>query len=193
MKSLFKVLWEFLRSIFGGKKDNESGNGKDKDKDPTQGPGGQGTVNPSTRVELVRFDIGAVDTLGKLYYDGDFVCFTLEQTTDRADLGEYPLILRKQGGLHATYGFRFQKIHKGVLQLDIPASQQFRFIRTGNLAADSGGGMVVGKVIQGQNKPQEAREVWNSEDAYLDFYPKIANRVENGEKMTIRITLDTNG
>lgn len=193
MKSLFKVLWEFLRSIFGGKKDSGTGDGGGKDKTPTQGQGGQGNIKEPTQWDLVRFDVGAIDTLGKLYFKNEFVCYTIEQTTNRANLGKYELTLRTKGGLHATYGFRFKDIHKGVLQLVIGDSQDFRFIRTGNVAADSGGGIIVGKRIQAGDKPEDARELWNSEDAYREVYPAIATRIAAGEKMTINITLDKNG
>jgi len=191
MKSLFKVLWEFLKSIFGGKKD--SGDGEGKDKTPTKGKGGQGTIKDPTNWDLVRFDVGAIDTLGKLYFKREFVCFTIEQTTNRADLGKYALILRSRGGLHATYGFRFKGLHKGMIQLVIGDSQDFRFIRTGNVAADSDGGIILGKRVEGNEKPGEGRELWHSEDAYREAYPLIANRIVAGEKMTINITLDPNG
>lgn len=190
MKSLFKTLWEFLRSIFAGKKDSGDDSGGGKDKDPSQGGGGSGTLNDPTQWDLVRFDVGTHDTLGKLYFKKDFVCYTLEQSTNRANLGKYPLMLRSQGGLHATYGFRFKDIHKGVIQLDTGDTQDFRFIRTGNVAADSGGGMLLGKRIENQNEPDQARELWHSEDAYREVYPLIANRIAAGEKMTIKITLD---
>lgn len=194
MKSLFKVLWEFLRSIFGGKKDpaDDGGGSGGKDDTPTQG-GGSGSLKDPTQWDLVRFDVGTVDTLGKLYFNGEFKCYTIEQSTNRANLGKYELTLRTRGGLHATYGFRFKDIHKGVIQLLINDSQDFRFIRTGNVAADSGGGIVLGKVIEGRQNTAQAREVWHSEDAYRDVYPLIANRIDAGEKMTIHITLDPNG
>jgi len=194
MKSLFKVLWEFLRSLFGGKKDpnDGGGNGKDNDKDPTQG-GGQPSLNPPTQWDLVRFDVGTYDTLGKLSFQGKFICYTLESSRDRADLGKYNLVLRKSGGLHATYGYRFGNMHKGMIQLDIPGSQNFRYLKIGNSVDDTDGSILVGKVINNRDKPQERREVWHSQDSYQLMYPQIADRIAAGEKMTLNITLDKEG
>jgi len=190
MKSLFKALWAFLKSIFGGGKKEEEG--KDKKDDIKQFPG-QGTLNPPTQWHLIRFHIGQIDTLGKLYHKNEFICYTLESTTDRANLGIYELGLRTKGGLHATYGFRFKDIHVGVLQILTEDEQVFRFVRTGNLAADGQGGLLLGKEIQNQSQVDGIRELWHSEDAYQEVYPKIANRIANSEKMTLKITLDRQG
>ena len=191
MKDLFKTLFQFLRSLFGGKKEEEDKKEQEKDKNnPQKGPGGSGDLKIPAKLDLKRYDIGSYDILGKLYYDGKFVCYTIEHKGDKASVGSYPLVLRTKGGLHATYGFRFKDIHKGMIQLDNPAEQGFAFIRTGNVAKDSDGGIVLGTQIEGADAPEKPREVWHSDDAYRDLYPKIANRIANGEKITLHITVE---
>ena len=104
-------------------------------------------------VQVVRREYTDTTTLGELYVDGTFVCFTLEDT-DRYLTQDTPLdtILAKKKPGHTaipigaykmaiTYSSRFKK--RLLIIKDVPGFTGIRF-HTGNIPEDTDGCVLVG-------------------------------------------------
>lgn len=144
-------------------------------------------------VRLRRFTDSGESTLGLLFIDEEFVCFTLEDEKrniklkgeTRIDEGEYEIKFRKEGGHHVDYGKKFSDIHKGMLELQNVPKFQFILIHIGNTDKDTDGCILVGNAIN-NNKIAKGM-LSSSTDAYKRIYPKIATALEAGEKVVIKI------
>ena len=117
---------------------------------------------------------------GKVYLEDSPVGFSLEHASDAIEKGEYDLQLRDQGGLHATYAYRYPDMHEGMIQI----GGKFAYLRTGGFARDAGSGIVLADSIQEQGGRLEA---WNSEQAYRKIYPRLKALLKDGESIMIRI------
>ncbi|MCB0851644.1 MAG: hypothetical protein KDD63_05460 [Bacteroidetes bacterium] len=140
------------------------------------------TPNPKRLIiSIKRFDSGPEDTLGKLYMNGKFTCYTLEDSSP-APAGEYEIVLETHTGRHATYLFRFRGIHKGMLKFkDVPNFDSV-MIHIGNRASDAKGSVLPGLQIA-QVDHENAREVWFSDQAYLVLYKKVVEAMDAGKKV----------
>jgi hypothetical protein len=147
------------------------------------------------KLEVVRTKFGKRSTLGKLYVNDTFACWTLEDVVRRKGepkvhgetaipTGTYRVTLRKEGGFHARYTKRFPKMHKGMLWVrDVPGFE-YILIHCGNTHQDTRGCLLVGM------SPVERRgehEVGNSVGAYQGFYPSVAAAIEDGKTVTITV------
>ena len=148
------------------------------------------------QISIQRYSFGQADTLGRLLINGRFCCFTLEGVSAQSagkDLqcipaGKYPLALRKTGGKHATYYFRHQGIHKGMLWIQQVPEFEYAQIHEGNSFTDVPGSIIVGEQPLRENQLEEKRELWYSEHAYLEIYPLIANHLSEGGKAVLSIS-----
>jgi hypothetical protein len=94
-------------------------------------------------IDLRRVELSAICTIGELYVDGEFVCYTLEDAVRDQKIpgetaipaGRYQVIL--------TWSPRFRRILP--LLVDVPGFEGVR-IHPGNTAADTEGCILVGKV-----------------------------------------------
>jgi hypothetical protein len=141
------------------------------------------------RLTLKRHTSGPNSTLGRLYIDGDFACYTLEnpwlnneRRVSCIPAGEYELGLRKEGGWHARALTKFERgFHKGMLEvLDVP-NRSYILIHWGNYPSNTQGCILVGET-------QQADMVGWSLDAYRKIYPQIADALVCGHDVTIEIT-----
>ena len=146
-------------------------------------------------VDLVRYSSGAHDTLGKLYVQGAFVAYTLEDAhrdtpvpgETRIPAGNYELALRTEGGRHPTYLYRFGDLHKGMLWIkDVPRFP-FALICIGNSESDTDGSVLVGTQAVREEDPANRREIWYSEQAYRSLYPRIASHLAAGKPAILRV------
>jgi hypothetical protein len=129
-------------------------------------------------------------SIGKLYIDGVYQCYTLEDTVrvgaklygkTAIPEGTYPLELRTDGTTHHRYEKQFPTIHKGTLHiLDIPG-YQYVLIHIGNTAADTLGCILVGLDYGGGDK------IERSTAAYLKIYPVIAKALDAGDDVEIEV------
>ena len=116
-------------------------------------------------------------TIGQLYVDGVYECFTLEDVVRPAGVkipgataipaGRYKVIL--------DFSTRFQRNMLHVL--DVPNFTGIR-IHCGNDAADTEGCLLVG-----QNRLTD--EVTQSRDAYDVFFPKVESALSQGQEVWI--------
>jgi len=98
--------------------------------------------------------------------------------------GTYTLGLRKVGGYHGKYSKRFPHIHIGMLHvLDVPGFE-YILIHCGNTDEHTAGCLLVGD-SQENNQITKDGFIGKSTQAYKRIYPRIAEAVECGEKVTI--------
>ena len=142
---------------------------------------------------LYRFSPQSDDTLGLLFIDDEFSCFTLEDEyrdvkvpgETRIPAGEYSILLRTEGGLQKKYRKRFARIHAGMLWLQDVPGFKWIYIHCGNRDEHTDGCILVGDSSQ-QNITEDGF-IGGSASAYRRIYPLIADAILSGETVTITI------
>jgi len=156
-------------------------------------------------LEVIRFSSGTDSTNGILLeiiqqgneIDGifkqkKFLAYTLEDEyrsekvfgETRIPNGTFKLGLRKVGGYHAKYSKRFTGIHIGMLHvLDVPGFE-YILIHCGNTDEHTAGCLLVGD-SQENNQITKDGFIGKSTQAYKRIYPRIAEAIDCGEKVTI--------
>ena len=158
-------------------------------------------------LEVIRFSSGTDSTNGILleldrlapnpHGEGfrckrKFLAYTLEDEQrdtkvygeTRIPNGTYKLGLRKEGGYHQKYSKRFPDIHVGMLHvLDVP-NFEYILIHCGNTDEHTAGCLLVGD-SQENNQITKDGFIGKSTQAYKRIYPRIAEAIECGEKVTI--------
>ena len=127
-------------------------------------------------------------TIGKLFVNNVFECYTLEDEKrdkkvmheTRIPYGKYEIKLRTFGGHHEKYKkFPF---HKGMLWLQNVPQFKDILIHIGNTDEDTSGCILLGKtadLIKGT--------IGQSTLAYSAFYPKVEKELNAGRKVFIEI------
>lgn len=150
-------------------------------------------------MELVvkRFADNGKATLGILYVNGIFECFTVEDEEraekvkgeTRVPEGIYKIALRSEGGYHNKYKTRYGDMHKGMLCIynqkhwkleNKGMSFQYILIHTGNTEKHTAGCLLTNDAVSGKTFSGSS-----SRDAYMDLYPKVRDAILNGENVTI--------
>ena len=144
-------------------------------------------------VKLVRFSSQEDSTLGLLYIDGAFQCFTIEDEfreekvhgETRIPEGIYELGIRAEGGFHERYKQRFRGVHKGMIEvLDVP-NFQYILLHIGNWEDQTDGCILLGNSAK-QNVTGSGM-VLESKIAYLRVYPIIMRALQKGKKVFLNI------
>ena len=124
----------------------------------------------------------AEQTLGALYVDARFACFTLEDQSQKVKVpgetripaGLYELKLRTEGGMHPKYAARFTE-HRGMLHLiDVP-NFEYIYIHVGLDDDDTNGCILVADTAHADGT------LTNSTAAYRRIYGQLANAILAGE------------
>jgi len=149
-------------------------------------------------IVVKRFADNGDATLGILYINGVFECFTVEDEEredkvkgeTRVPEGTYAINLRSEGSFHAKYANKYGDMHKGMLCIHnakgwkIEAKGmtfQYILIHTGNTEKHTMGCLLVNDAVSGKTFTGSS-----SVDAYKDLYPKVAQAILDGEKVTIQ-------
>jgi len=145
------------------------------------------------KLKLQRYSDNRESTLGLLYMDTKFQCYTLEDTfreekipgETRIDGGLYEITLRTEGGMHDSYKKRFP-IHEGMLWLRNVTDFEYVYIHYGNRKKDTSGCILVGNAAN--NNAIEDGFISNSIDTYIALYSQIATRITSfDEKVFIEV------
>ena len=146
------------------------------------------------KLDVIRTQFGKDATNGMLFLDGIFECFTLEDEV-RLDkkvmsetaipLGEYEIKLRTEGGFHSKYTARYGDMHKGMLWLQDVPNFKWILIHVGNTDESTAGCLLLGETQQDLDKGKDG-VIGGSGDAYKNMYPKVAEAILSGEKVTIQ-------
>jgi len=145
------------------------------------------------KLDVVRTQFGKDATNGMLFINGVFECFTLEDevrdvkvhSETAIPLGEYEIKLRTEGGFHSKYTARYGAMHKGMLELQDVPNFKWILIHTGNQDSHTAGCLLIGETQQDLDKGKDGF-IGGSGDAYKKMYPKVADALLNGEKVTIK-------
>ena len=144
------------------------------------------------KIKLLRYSSQSKTTLGVLYVNDEFQCYTIEDChrdikikhETRIPSGEYEIKLREFGGHYEKYVNRYEG-HEGMLWLqDVPNFSDI-LIHVGNYASDTSGCILVGGTANNNTKVMGM--IGNSTDAYLDLYFKVLEAFKRGEKVKIKI------
>lgn len=128
-------------------------------------------------------------TIGKMFIDEVFECYTLEDEhrdvkvmhETRIPSGTYEIKLRLFGGHHERYKQKFN-YHKGMLWLqDVPNFKDI-LIHIGNTDEDTSGCILVGQSMSLTNGTLS-----NSTLAYSKLYQKVSNELSKGNKVFITV------
>jgi hypothetical protein len=148
-------------------------------------------------IVVKRFADNEDTTMGILYINGIFQCFTIEDEErdikvkgeTRVPNGTYGVALRSEGGYHAKYSKKYLGMHKGMLCIhNAPnwkiekAGMTFQYIliHTGNTDEHTMGCLLLNDAVSRKTFTGSS-----SVDAYKRIYPKIAQAILDGEKVTI--------
>ena len=126
------------------------------------------------KLQVIR-NCGATCTMGKLFIDGVFECYTLEDVVrlEKVDgdtaipYGEYDVVI--------TFSNRFQR--DMPLLIGVPNFSGIR-IHSGNTTEDTSGCLLVGT-------GRDTTAISNSRLAFDALYPKIRDALTRGEKVSI--------
>ncbi len=155
------------------------------------------------KIKVLRFADNGDATLGVLYLDGIFQCFTVEDEEraekksgeTRVPEGIYDVKLRKEGGFHTRYTARYGDMHKGMLCIhNAPDWKlktdnmefQYILIHTGNNEGHTVGCLLVNDSVSGATFSGGS-----SRDAYVDVYPKIVKALESCEVTIEYVDIET--
>lgn len=138
------------------------------------------------QITIKRFEFGTNYTIGRMYVDGQLLCFTLEDKVREVE-GQ-PVEQWKVAGQTAipkgtydvTYDFsnRFQSKRPHIL--NVPGFDGIR-IHTGNSDKDTEGCILLGELWAGGDW------VSNSTRAYVKFEPLLCEALGRGDKVTITV------
>lgn len=147
-------------------------------------------------LQVLRLSSGKDSTSGVLFECHSdfktFLCYTLEDEyrekkikgETRVPAGKYKIELRTEGGFHSRYNKKYSGMHVGMLHIvDVP-DFEYILIHTGNTDEHTAGCLIVGDT-QTNNNITTNGFVGSSVQAYKRIYPKIANAIKSGEKVTI--------
>lgn len=144
------------------------------------------------KLRILRYSSGVNDTLGMLFIDDKFSCYTLEDEyrtkkvygKTRIPEGSYEIKLRKTGGFHQRYLKKFGSgFHKGMLQIINVPNFKYVLIHIGNKEDDTAGCLLVGNTSK-QNIT-DVGFIGQSTSAYKRIYSQIVKAIENKEKINI--------
>lgn len=140
---------------------------------------------------LLRNTSGRDFTTGRLYVNGVFECYTLEDEKrnikvhgeTRIDDGTYEIKLRKEGGMHVAYLKKFgETFHLGMLELQSVKNFLYVYFHIGNDDDDTDGCILVGRTVD-----HTKGFVGESEKAYRVLYAKVAEALLCGERVFVTI------
>ena len=145
------------------------------------------------KLDVYRYSDNGESTLGLLFIDGKFECYTLEDEyrtvkvfgETRIPSGSYTIKLRTEGGHHERYKHKFTSIHKGMLWLQDVPNFEYVYIHIGNTDEDTDACILVGESPNGADY-SEAR-VLNSANNYKRLYYLIMEAINAGERVWFEI------
>lgn len=146
------------------------------------------------RLTLVRMSSQHNDTLGSLYIDSKFACFTLEDEYRRRKVpketripnGVYRMSLRtNRTKMNRRYHLRFPDIHVGMLHITEVPNFKYIYIHCGNREDETDGCILVGDTLQ--SNLEEDGFVGSSGQAYRRIYPEIADAIMDNQEVWLTV------
>lgn len=148
------------------------------------------SMERAMKLRLVRQLSGERSTLGELFIDGEAVCRTLEnpwkdnrRRVSCIPEGTYEIKFRTVGGWQKKARKKFPDMHnaiRGMLELQDVPGRDYILIHWGNHPHDTLGCILVGLT-------HDTDYVGPSVPAYREIYPRIAEHLGCGRRVTITI------
>lgn len=135
------------------------------------------------RLEVLRAELSPASTIGRLYLDNAFFCYTLEDTDRFLEKEPGAKIYGKTAIPRGTYQViidfsnRFKKLMPRVL--DVPGFSGIR-IHSGNTAEDTDGCVLVGVAV-GKDK------LFNSRAAYEKLMLRMEEALDRGDSIELEV------
>ena len=145
------------------------------------------------KLTLKRYSDNNESTLGLLFIDGKFECYTLEDIyrdvkvsgKTRIPSGIYQIKLRNEGGMTKHYGNLYD-FHKGMLWLQNVPNFSYVYIHIGNEAKNTEGCILVANTAN-NNQIEKKGFIGQSTPAYEKLYKKVSKSISNGDYTYIEI------
>lgn len=153
--------------------------------------------NAIMKITVVRYISDQDTTLSKIYIDGAFECFGLEDEyrikkvkgDTRIPPGTYNVVARTHGGFHTRYSKTYGDFHRGMLHVkDVPGFE-YILIHTGNSDEHTMGCLLVGST---RSEKIGDMKIGASVSAYKKMYPKVIEAAHAGELTIEYIDKDRN-
>ena len=141
-------------------------------------------------IRLQRLNDDGNSTIGAMFVNDKFQCFTLEDTFNepkvygktRIPEGSYAIELRKEGGMVKKYDEKYSG-HDGMLWLRNVDNFEYVYIHVGNDDDDTDGCILVGRNCNTQN----GQSINGSVLAYKDLYPLVKEQIDAGYPVNIEV------
>lgn len=141
-------------------------------------------------LQLLRLRDNNESTIGTLHANGEFECFTLEDTHNepkifgktRIPKGTYEIKLRTEGGMNGRYSQKYD-FHEGMLWLQNVENFEWVYFHVGNDEDDTDGCILVGQVCSARDD----QSISGSVLAYKALYKKIIVDLKNGVPCTLEV------
>lgn len=130
-------------------------------------------------IEVIRTTCGATCTLGKMYIDGEDVCYTLEDVVREEKVYGETAIPYGRYRVVVTFSNRFQR--DMPLLLDVPDFSGIR-IHPGNTDKDTSGCILVGTGVAA-----DGRSITASRAAYERVFERIRAAIGDGEEVWLTV------
>lgn len=131
----------------------------------------------------IRFEYGTTYTIGRLFIDSIYECFTLEDKVREPGIKIPGKTAIPEGTYRVILDYS-PKYNRNMLHiLDVPAFKGVR-IHSGNTDEDTEGCLLVGKTWNGNNT------IYGSRDAYLKLIVQVSVALDNKEPVFLKI-IDT--
>jgi hypothetical protein len=138
------------------------------------------------KIEVKRFEYATACTISKMYIDGEYQCYVLEdkmREIDGAPVEQWKVqnetaIPKGTYKVIVTMSTRFKK--ELPLLLDVPGFKGVR-IHTGNKSSDTEGCLLVGKDWMGSDV------ISNSRTSFAPFFAKLQSALQGGGQVSLRI------
>jgi hypothetical protein len=135
------------------------------------------------KIRVERFEFGKDYTLSRVYLDGKFECYAIEDEIREVKVkGETAVPYGKyEVGMRYSPKFTPRTGHDMIWVKNVP-NFQWILIHTGNTEKDTDGCLIVGTKVGYLNG---VRAVLASKIAYDKFYPQVLAAMDAGQKVTI--------
>jgi len=146
-------------------------------------------------IDIIRHNPGDDSTVGILFADGDFQCYSLEDEhrdvkvsgETRIPAGEYNLKLRTaNSGMNLRYKAKFGNFHQGMLWLQDVPGFEWIYIHIGNTDDHTAGCILVGYDTVTDDH-HGGGSIQRSAKAYKKLYEKVYQWLDAGDKVTVVI------
>ena len=143
------------------------------------------------QLSVLRYSENGESTLGLLFIDGKFECYTLEdehqdikiKAETRIPAATYKIELRTEGGHHQRYSKKFPDFHKGMLHVQDVPNFKWILIHIGNDDDDTAGCLLVGD--SSINNLTQPGRINSSTIAYERMYKKVIEAFDRGDEVYI--------